>query len=244
MFSPVEHQISLCGLLDQTRQMNLRGLVLSEPLSCLATILKHVGHGSGVADLGWFGSLQAHLLLLQKLCANHTVPTSLGGWSGCWYLHVITLCSHIGNLGGSITAVASIGVSVVEMRLLMDLFLLQHVGDEKPPLTILRWILRHLILLLRAPMRDEITIKNVTWLLIWQSYSDYFLIILICPIRSLMPELRVEFIFTLGALQINNLSLWWEDSITMQSVLSFVHGRLVSIPLGVLTVRFPSNYFF
>ena len=112
----------------------------------------------------------------------------------------------MGYLCGSIATMASIGVSVVIVRLLLDLLLLQHIGDQKPPLTILRWILlrRHLILLLRTPVRDEITCEYVARLLIGQ--SD-FLVVLICPVRILRPELRVEFVFTLGALQIDNLSL-------------------------------------
>ena len=215
--------------------------MLSESLRCLTTILKHVCHGCG-ANLGWFGGFQAHLLLLEKLGTDHTVSTCLWGWSSCWHLHVITLSGHVGNLSGSIATMASVGVSVVIMRWkLLDLFLLQHIGDEKPPLTILWWILRHLILLLRTPVRDEITCKNVSWLLVWQ--ADYFLIVLVCSVRSLMPELRMEFIFTLGALQIDNLSLGWEDPISLQSVLTFVHGRLVCIPIRVLTVRFATNDF-
>jgi len=215
--------------------------MLCESLRSLATIWKHICHRCGAAYLGWFGGFQAHLFLLQELGANHAVPTSLRGWSSCWYLHVVTLSRHIGYLCGSIATVASIGVSVVVVRLLLDLFLLQHIGDQKPPLTILRWILRHLILLLRTPVRDEITREYVARLL---SGHTYFLIVLIHPARTRMPELRMKFVFALRALQIDNLSNWREDPISLQSVLPFVHRRLVCIPLRVLTVWFPTNCFF
>ena len=118
-------------------------------------------------------------------------------------MHVVTLSRHIDYLCGSIATVASIGVSVVVVRLLLDLFLLQHIGDQKPPLTILRWILRHLILLLGTPVRDEITREYVARLL---SGHPYFLIVLIHPARTRMPELRMKFVFALRALQIDNLS--------------------------------------
>ena len=221
--------------------MNLRCLMFWESLRCLTTIWKYICHG-WVADLRWFGGFQALLFLLQELGANHAVPTSLRGWSSCWQLHVITLSRHIGHLCGSIATVASIGVSVVIVRLLLYLFLLQHIGDQKPPLTILRWILRHLILLLGTPVRDEITCEYVAWLLSGQPY--HFLIVLICPVRIQMPELSMEFVFALGALQVDSLSLCWVDSISLQSVLTFVHGWLVCIPLRVLAVRFASNCLF